>query len=365
MKILTLILSLLPALSFAQTPKQIVSKAGRYYFADLQLQNLNLILSPEKQKEYELKFSNIQTQEEFDREFLSLKTEIDQSPITQQNILKTKDFKKGLFDQVYFAWGYNRGYHSNTDVKFSTPDGTFTVHNTVSRDRPSPFNVKDYFLPQNMSIPQYNMELGVMFNKKWGMELKQDHMKLVFDNSRPYEITGNYNHQVVVNNPNPTNEWDEQIPVDFSVAQANKDATWLQFEHSDGYNYVSLGAVYNQNLFKTQNQKFSIDARLGAGAGLMVPKTKVMMHQDQRWNWEGLDNKFHIAGGGVHAEAKIRFTFWEKVFIQAATRGTYIKVKDALVDGSSARMEHIQPIASVQVMGQVGYVHTIKGKKKK
>jgi hypothetical protein len=28
-----------------------------------------------------------------------------------------------------------------------------------------------------------------------------------------------------------------------------------------------------------------------------------MMHQDRQWNWEGLDNKFHIAGGGVHGEA--------------------------------------------------------------
>ena len=26
------------------------------------------------------------------------------------------------------------------------------------------------------------MELGVMFNEKWGMEIKQDHMKMVFDN---------------------------------------------------------------------------------------------------------------------------------------------------------------------------------------
>ena len=273
--------------------------------------------------------------------------------------------KKPRIHQIYFAWGWNRGYHSNTDVKFTTPDGTFTIHDTHSTDRPSPFDPKIYFNPSTMSIPQYNMELGVMFNEKWGMELKQDHMKLVFDNSRPYEITGDYSHQVVITNEHPTNEWDQQIPVDFSVAKAKKDATWLQFEHSDGYNYASLGAVYNQNLYQTKKENFKIDGRFGAGAGLMIPKTKVMFHQDRQWNWEGLDNKFHIAGGGVHAEAKLRFTFWNSIFLQAATRGTYIKVKDALVDGSESRMEHVQPIASIQFMGQIGYVHTFKAKNKK
>lgn len=272
---------------------------------------------------------------------------------------------KPFIHQIYFAWGYNRGYHTNSDVKFTTPDGTFTIHDTQSKDRPSPFSAKDYFLPQNMSIPQYNMELGVMFNEKWGMEIKQDHMKMVFDNTKPYEISGDYSHQVVIKNDNPTNEWDQEIPVDFSVVKAKKDATWLRWEHTDGYNYVSVGAVYNQNLYKTKNEKFKVDGRFGAGAGLMIPKTDVSIHQDKQWNYIGKNNQFHVAGGGVHAEAKLRFTFWNTIFLQAATRGTYIKVKDALVDGTSSRMEHIQPIASVQIMGQVGYIHTFKTKKKK
>lgn len=292
------------------------------------------------------------------------------SIVPQVNELKsqvddiTKE-KKPLIHQIYFSWGYNRGYHSNTDVKFTTQDGTFTVHDAVGKDRPSPFDPKIYFNPTKMSIPQYNMELGVMFNEKWGMELKQDHMKWVFDSNRPYEMSGEYNRQVVIKNDNPVADWDMVKPVDFSVAKSKKDATWLQFEHSDSYNYVSLGAVYNQNIYKTKNKKFSVDARFGGGAGLMIPKTKVMMHVDRAWNWEGLDNKFHIAGGGVHGEAKLKFTFWDAIYLQASTRGTYIKVKDALVDGSDARLEHVQPIASVQFIGQIGYQHKFKSKKDK
>lgn len=427
-----------------------IKNLSNQYYSKLQMKNLEKVLPVEKQKQYEKKFTELQTRDEagklshdeLDKEISLLDAEISQSPVTKENELKLNQFKaaflkvkqdntfvkkpylidpkqfgpmrvmvpmnfdlksfkvknplcleqagishhsqleqlsdqmksitlngdedkKPFLHQIYFSWGWHKGYHSNTDVKFTTPDGTFTIHDAVGKDRPSPFDPKIYFNPSTISIPQFNMELGVMFNEKWGMELKQDHMKLVFDSSRPYEITGDYSHQVVVTNEHPTSEWDQQIPVDFSVAKANKDASWLQFEHTDGYNYASLGAVYNQRLYQTKNEKFKIDSRFGAGAGLMIPKTKVMMHQDRQWNWEGLDNFWHIAGGGVHGEAKLRFTFWDSVFLQAATRGTYIKVKDALVDGTESRMEHIQPIASVQFIGQIGYTHTFKPKKKK
>jgi len=421
-----------------------IDEFSRKYFSQLQLKRIKDIIPQEKQKEFEIKFNELEKKDEegklghdeLDKELTKLYEQISASPVTKENELKMKSFsasfltiasentlakkpflydpksfsplkirvpknfstsyfktrdplclnqsyidpqvndlksqvdditkeKKPLIHQIYFSWGYNRAYHSNTDVKFTTQDGTFTVHDAVGKDRPSPFDPKVYFNPTKLSIPQYNLEIGVMFNEKWGMELKQDHMKWVFDNKRPYELTGDYNRQVVIKNDNPVADWDLVRPVDFSLAKSKKDATWLSFEHSDGYNYLSLGAIYNQNIYQTKNKKFSIDSRFGGGAGLMIPKTRVMMHVDRPWNWEGLDNKFHIAGGGIHGEAKLKFTFWNSIYLQASTRGTYIKVKDALVDGSNARMEHIRPIASVQFMGQIGYQHMIGKKKNK
>jgi len=174
-------------------------------------------------------------------------SQLDQLNTQMQTITTSGKDRKPSIHQIYFAWGYNRGWHTNSDVKFTTPNGTFTIHDTKSKDRPSPFSVEDYFKPQNLSIPQYNMELGIMFNEKWGMEIKQDHMKMVFDNTRPYEITGDYSHQVVIKNDHPTNEWDQQIPVDFSVAKAKKDATWLHWEHTDGYIPITLEFSGSQN----------------------------------------------------------------------------------------------------------------------
>jgi hypothetical protein len=276
-----------------------------------------------------------------------------------------KEVQKPLVHQIYFSWGYNRSLHSKSDVQFTTPDGTFTIHDAHGNDRPSPFSPKAYFLPANITIPQYNVDFGVMFNPKWGLEASMNHMKWVFDSKRPYEMSGEYNRIVLLDNPNPQYGWDIANPFTFEEAKERKDASFINMEHSDGYNYASLGLVYKQNLIETKNKKFAIDTRFGAGAGLMIPKTKVIFHQDERYNFHGLDNKFHIAGGGVHGDVGLKFTFFNSIYFQAITRGSYIKVKDALVDGTDSRMEHIQPIASIQVMGQVGYIHTLKPRQKK
>jgi hypothetical protein len=404
-----------------------INELSKEYFAELQLQNLEKFLPADKQQEFKTKFESLDkkdaSHEELDKELSKLDAEISSSKITKDNEKKFEIFQKSLLaqfkgktykktapelddtaytpfsimvpldfsvkslgksealcltqpeltvseqleqlnlqveeltkepkiHQIWIAWGYNRSTHSKSDVKFDTAYGSFTVHDAVGKDKPKPFGIS-YFDPAKLSIPQYNLELGMMFNEKWGMDLNFNHMKYVFDRLKPYEITGDLD--LIVAGANG------RIP--FETAKQNKDATWLRFEHTDGYNYISLGAIYNQNIMKTKNEKFSIDARLGAGPGLMVPRTDVRLYHSKEGYRYGINNKFHVAGGGVHGDARLKFTFWDSIFIQAVTRATYVKVKNALVDGAEGRLEHIQPITSFQVIGQVGYQYKFKNKK--
>lgn len=269
--------------------------------------------------------------------------------------------------KIYFSWGYNRAWHSKSDATFSTSEGTFTIHDAHGNDRPTKFDPKIYFNPTKMSIPQYNLKLGYEFNDKWGIEVGTDHMKWVFDNARKYDISGSFDAQVVVANPDSQYGWDSVKPVDFSEVKESGDATWLSFEHSDGYNYAHVTGVYNQKIFQTKNKVFALDAQFGAGVGLMVPKTKVAMHRDQAWNWQGLDNKFHVAGGGVHGDARLKMTFFDRVFIQGVARGNAVKIKNALVytnHDPGARLEQ-SPIYSGQISVEIGANFPINRKKKK
>ena len=133
-----------------------------------------------------------------------------------------------------------------------------------------------------------------------------------------------------------------------------------------GYNYLSLGLIRNFKIAESKSGNFDVDARVSAGAGLMVPRTDVRLYyqkDDGDSDRYGINNKFHVAGYGVHSDARLKFTFWDKVFLQATARGSRIKIKNALVDGSGASLEHT-PINSLQIIGQLGYQHKLNLKSK-
>jgi len=268
----------------------------------------------------------------------------------------TKAAAKSGIQEIWIAWGYNRDWHSKSDAMFKTMYGDFTIHDAHGDDVPKKFGIY-YFDPEKISIPQYNIEIGVMFNDKWGLDLKMDHMKWKFDRLRDYEITGDFSKKV----------WSTRGPrKTFEQAKADKDASWLRFEHTDGYNYISVGVIRNFKLINTENGVLDVDARVSAGAGAMVPRTDVRLYyqkDDGGSDRYGINNKFHVAGYGVHADARLKITFWDRVFLQATARGSRIKIENALVDGAGASLEHT-PINSLQIIGQIGYQHKFDLKSK-
>jgi hypothetical protein len=260
-------------------------------------------------------------------------------------------------------WGYNRTWFGKTDSTFKTPEGEFTVHDSVGNDRPSPFDPKVYFNPSTLSIPQYNLTIGYWIKDRLGVEIGHDHMKWVFDPNRTYEISGEFSPTLYVPNPNSQYGWDGVMPVSFDQVKQTGDARWLSFEHTNGYNYIFAGLVYLQPVYHGPRNRLAVDARMGAGAGVLIPQTSVHMHRDQAWNWAGYDNQFHLAGGGGHANAALRFTAYDRIFFEATARASLIKVSNALVDQSGAILTQT-PIAAVELMGQIGYQGSLVRKKR-
>ncbi len=115
-------------------------------------------------------------------------------------------------------------------------------------------------------------------------------MKWVFVSDIPYNVSGEFSPNVFVDDEG--HQW--PLEQNFEQIKESGNMTWLKAEHSNGYNYVNINAVYKLNIYETRNEIFRIDLVNGAGFG-------------------------------VHAEAKLRFTFFRRLFVEAAARGTYIK----------------------------------------
>tara|TARA_R110000868_G_scaffold32343_4_gene117675 strand:- start:8336 stop:9643 length:1308 start_codon:yes stop_codon:yes gene_type:complete len=234
---------------------------------------------------------------------------------------------------LFITWGYNRGFHSNSDITVRTEQGSYTIRNAVGEDRPSPLSLK-YLKPSNFSVPQYNLKLGYWFSRdsKFGIGVGTDHMKWVFDPSREYDIEGDYTGEL----------WVDGERRSFDEIVAGRDASFLLLEHTDGYNYPYIEGLYREKLVDTR--RFGIDAVAGAGAGILFPKTRTRIaDQADTAGYRDIDNKFHVAGYAFHVDASLMFKYKQKngvsYFVKPTVRGVAGKINNALYFGDEGSIE--------------------------
>lgn len=216
--------------------------------------------------------------------------------------------------KIFVSWGWNRSAYTDSDIRFKGDDYNFRLHKVVAKDRPTPFSMR-YFNPTKMTIPQYNFRIGYFFNPKYSISFGFDHMKYVVQQIQTVNISGNiggpYSNQDGSYNNEPIN-----LTEDF-----------LQFEHTNGLNYLNLELRRMDNILGQRQLKIkNIDINIieGIGAGVLYPKSDVkLMNYDRNDQW-------HIAGYGLDVVAGLNVTFFKHFFVQGEVKGGYINMPDIL-----------------------------------
>ncbi len=234
---------------------------------------------------------------------------------------------------LFISWGYNRGFHTNSDITVRTDQGSYTIRNAVGQDRPSPLSIK-YLKPSNFSVPQYNLKLGYWFSRdsRFGIGAGTDHMKWVFDPEREYDIEGDYTGEL----------WVDGERRSFDEVVAGRDASFLLLEHTDGYNYPYIEGLYREKLIDTR--RFGVDAVAGVGAGILFPKTRTRIaDQENTAAYRDIDNKFHVAGYAFHVDASLMIKYKQRngvsYFVKPTVRGVAGKINNALYFGDEGSIE--------------------------
>ena len=75
--------------------------------------------------------------------------------VGQEDILVPKTNK----GKIFFYWGWNRGYFSNSDIHFSGEGYDFVLEDVIANDRQSRFAFDPYFHPVRITIPQTKMKI--------------------------------------------------------------------------------------------------------------------------------------------------------------------------------------------------------------
>jgi hypothetical protein len=93
----------------------------------------------------------------------------------------------------------------------------------------------------------------------------------------------------------------------------------LEFEHTDGLNYINAEIRRFDDLF-TFHKSIKMNFLYGTGIGFIYPKTNSLLLNNDRYD------QFNLAGYGLHALFGVGFTFFEHLIIKTELKGGYINM---------------------------------------
>lgn len=243
--------------------------------------------------------------------FVILLLSTNTSLFSQEKAPVIKKSNKGRF---YAFWGWNKGWYTDSDIRFKGNNYNFKLNDVEATDRQTPFNFNTYFHPSTITIPQTNLRLGYFINDNIDISIGVDHMKYVLRTNQETEITGTINEESI---------YDGTYDNDAFIV--SKD--FLEFEHTDGLNYLNVEITYNKDLLTllkipSNPNIVQLNYLLGFGVGAMMPKSNVTLLNNER------HDEFHFAGYGLAAKTGLDLILFKHFFLRSEYKGGFIHLVD-------------------------------------
>lgn len=208
---------------------------------------------------------------------------------------------KGKF---YVFWGYNFSSYAKSDIHFKGPNYDFTLHNVKAADRPTKLDWT-YINPAEISIPQYNLRFGYFIKDNYSISIGWDHMKYVVGTPQQLRISGYIGEEI--SEPGvPTGDLAGNYDHDLITV----DADMLKFEHTDGYNFASIGLERYDDIIVNREGKQVLTMETGVDAGLVIPRS------DVRLFGVGDNHYWNVSGYGAAAKVGMQYRFWKGLYLQ-------------------------------------------------
>ena len=245
-----------------------------------------------------------------------------QETILETTAIKT-NFKTKNKGKLYFYWGWNKAQYSYSDITFKGDDYNFTLYNIAAKDRQNPWDADIYLNPTNISIPQTVARIGYFFHDNWNFSVGFDHMKYVMIEQQPATIDG------YIDLNDPVSEFNGVYNNEYIYI----DEDFLEFEHTDGLNYINVEISRVDNLgdyLKWNSDKIQLNLIESFGAGILYPKTNSTLLSKQRYD------DFHLAGFGLSLKAGVNLTLFNHFFIQTEFKTGYIDMANIRTTNSTS-----------------------------
>ena len=268
--------------------------------------------------------------------------------ITTTSIAQTKsafnDKRKG---RVMVSWGWNRAAYSKSTIHFKGADYDFTLYHLTAHDRPTtPINFNNYLKFSRLTIPQTNLHVAYFIKDNLAISFGDDHMKYVMDNDQVAKMKGVITRE---------GKYKGSYNGDMLVAR-----DFLLFEHTDGLNYLNFSLEKYFTWYHSRSNKLIVSGMLGAGTGVLFPKTNVTLLDYER------NDRFHVSGFGVAVKAGLLVTLFRNFTFELQNKYGYINMPNIILHKKGIPGRAKQAFTFAELYGTVGFnIPLIKQKQKK
>lgn len=246
--------------------------------------------------------------------------------------------------QMYILWGWNREAYTRSNLKLKGADYNLELKKVRAHDRPTRINAKDYLRVDRLTIPQTNFRIGYFIRKDLAITFGFDHMKYVMDNDQTVFLKGTIDR---AGSYKGAYNGEKKITEDF-----------LTFEHTDGLNYINADVEKYFKVYHSANGKIVVNALLGAGAGMLMPRTNVHL-----LNYE-ISDRFHISGFGLNMKAGMQAIFFKRLILKLENKNGYINMPNIALHKKGIPGYGKQSFFFTAVDGMIGYSFSFSKKKK-
>ncbi len=224
--------------------------------------------------------------------------------------------------KVFLFWGWNRDWYTNSDIRFNGENYDFTLYDVQAKDRQSPVGFDPYLHPTKLTVPQTNFKVGYFITDHYCISGGFDHMKYVMVQNQTVKINGEIN----VGNSPYNGDYDNS---DIVLAD-----DFLQYEHTDGLNYINAGLSRYDRILDIPKLRLSIFFDEGINAGMVMPRTAVrFMNQE-------LSDYFHISGYGLSLQTGLSIYLFKVITFRTELKGGFIHLPDVKTSNSNNDKAH-------------------------
>lgn len=254
--------------------------------------------------------------------------------------LKPLESRKGKW---YVFYGYNFSWYAPSDIRFKGKGYDFTLMDVKAKDRPSRLSL-DYVNPMQITTPQVNIRFGYFLNDTYSISFGWDHMKYVMVIPQNVAIKG-YIDPVVSEPGIPTGKY----AGNYNGERIDVDATMLTFEHTDGYNYVSVEVERQDDIWIAKNQKNRLTMETGVGVGTIIPRT------DAKFFGVGENHFWNFAGYGASIQGGLKFHITKGLYLQNTLKAGWSRLNNIRTTGRNDIDKASQNISYLQNYTVIGY----------